>query len=659
ARNLDRALELQFKTGDSREFNLRNFAIDFATLDEVGSSDDSTYRVELLTPAQFHFAMGLSGIDFRPEMLTATLDPVSGLIDYRVVEGGSYSLSQTSYQSVIAPMIELTGMGLSQYYLFSMRFSVRMALQGGLADFARGIEYDFAADKYRPTTSRELAPLFEAIFEGAPASNENDAIYDYFVNWSTILLQVYPDYQPADPQLPFDPSLGVDQSFIFQMLLSAFENVGTELDLLAVANAFGLDERRIITHEPDDAVVRGGNPVDFFYLTGGNQTIIGSYDANAMVFDRSPQIDIYFIGKDAGDDHIYDRDLGDVDQVRFVSINSTDVKAVRDGQDLVLFYNDGANFLRVTDQFLGELNMILQDGTRLQTGVDEIVFADGVVWNRYRMSFAVVDFERAALDESDALYGSGSGDILYGGRGNDYMSGGLGGDTYIFQLGDGRDVIDDLGGFSFGRIEAGIDFLMCPGEITEDRLLLLRDGPSENLLIVILDENGVPTGDSVEIVGQFGGLRLNLALFGSAVGSSAGLDYIAPNLIEKIIFERGGLLDFETTEGDDAIYGLLNDNTLDGGAGDDFLSGRQGFDTYLYGRNYGKDVILDADFSSSLFGPKNDLLRFLDDLRWTDFDFLRDGSGDTLRMRVKDTTDELILTDFLEEIFLVGYINLI
>ncbi len=47
------------------------------------------------------------------------------------------------------------------------------------------------------------------------------------------------------------------------------------------------------------------------------------------------------------------------------------------------------------------------------------------------------------------------------------------------------------------------------------------------------------------------------------------------------------------TAGDDAIFGMLNSNTLDGGAGDDFLSGRQGDDTYVFGRGYGRDVILD------------------------------------------------------------------
>jgi hypothetical protein len=46
ARNLDRALQLQDKTGSATEFNLRNYEVDFAHLDEVGSADNSTYRVE-------------------------------------------------------------------------------------------------------------------------------------------------------------------------------------------------------------------------------------------------------------------------------------------------------------------------------------------------------------------------------------------------------------------------------------------------------------------------------------------------------------------------------------------------------------------------------------------------------------------------------------
>ncbi|WP_270934250.1 calcium-binding protein, partial [Falsiroseomonas oryzae] len=669
ARNLDRALELQFKTGDSREFNLRNYALDFDTLDEIGVSDDSTYRVELLTPGQFHFATSLAGLDFRPEMLTATLDGATGLIDYRIVEGGSYSLSEEEYQSVIDPMIEMVGLSMTQYLLAASRLAVRMALQGGLSDFARELTYDVETDKYRPTGEHELAPMFQAIFEGAPPTNDNDAVHDYFAAWALILSQVYPDYSPRDPDYIFDTKLGVDQPFVFQMLLAAYETVPVDLDLVAVANAFGIEERKIVEHRPTDTVVRGHEGANFFVLSEGAQTVIGSYDPGAQEFRRDVQADIYYVGADSGDDYIYDLDLGDTDQLRLALIDSEEVKAVRDGEDLILFYDSGTRFIRLVDQFLGELNPILDNGTRLQTGVDDIVFADGVVWNRYRMAFAVVDFDRAAMDEADAHYGSGSGDIFFSGLGNDYLSGGAGGDTYIFQPGDGHDVIDDLGNFSFGPIQAGMDFLMFRGDITEDTVRLTRDGPSENLVITILDAEGNPTGDSLELVGQFGGVRLNLGAFSELIGADDGLDFIAPNLIEKIIFEKGSTLDYATivervianakTDGDDAIYGLLNDNTLDGGRGDDFLTGREGVDTYLYGRDYGSDVVLDSDFSSSLFGPKLDILRFTDDLRWTDIAFLRDGSSDTLRLQVAGTDDQLVLTDYLEYILLVGYIHLV
>jgi hypothetical protein len=64
ARNLDRALALQHKLGEAAEFNLRAYAIDFDTLDEVGSTEDSAYRVEILTAGQFHFATSAYGVDF-------------------------------------------------------------------------------------------------------------------------------------------------------------------------------------------------------------------------------------------------------------------------------------------------------------------------------------------------------------------------------------------------------------------------------------------------------------------------------------------------------------------------------------------------------------------------------------------------------------------
>ena len=121
----------------------------------------------MLTPAQFHFATSLGGIDFRPEMLTAHLDNATGHIAYAVGPGGSANLSTdpAQYVSGIASMIDMLQPVMEQYVATSRRYAVRLAMQGGLEDFFQGIKYDVATDSYKPTTNRELAPMFEAIFE--------------------------------------------------------------------------------------------------------------------------------------------------------------------------------------------------------------------------------------------------------------------------------------------------------------------------------------------------------------------------------------------------------------------------------------------------------------------------------------------------------------
>lgn len=661
ARNLDRALELEAKTGDSREFVLRNYAVDFDKLDEVGSSDDSAYRVELLTPAQFHFAVSLGGIDFRPEMLSAKLDMETGHIAYSVNQTGRASLSQDSYVSAIKPMIEMVGVAMEQYVIASRRFAVRMAMQGGLKEFARGITYDPAADKYKPTTDRELAPLFEAIFEKMPTTNQGDAAVDYLTSWNEILWQIYPDYALKGKGNLLGGTVTIDQAFIFQMLLPAFEKGGIPLDIFEVANALSIDEKRLRLHSGTDTYVEGTEGVDFFYMTAGNQLLRGKAGS-----------DYYFVGKNSGQDSIEDIDLGDNDELRFTDVKSSQVKATREGQNLLLKVTaEGrTETILLVNQFLGELNEYTRSGKQFESGVNSIVFSDGVIWDRFRMSMEVVDKERAAGAHRDDLIGSGSADILWGGKDNDLMSGGAGGDIYIFERGDGQDVIDDRGAFSFGPVKAGLDFLRFRGDISANDLKLTRDGNSSDLLITLLDKNGNPTTDTIKMVGQLGGISLGLGLFSEVLGGSDGLDYVSPTLIERFIFDDGTSLEFTEivervlrnakTDGDDIIYGLLNANTLDGGKGKDALTGLQGSDTYIFGRGYGEDVIYDNDLSFKAFaGPQHDTLKLIDGLGWGDFDFLRDGAGDTLSMRIKGTQDKVILRDFLEEIPFIGQINLL
>ena len=658
ARNLDRALELQDKQGTARNFNLRNFEIDFENLDEVGSADDSAFRVELLTPAQLHFATSLGGVDFRPEILAATINDIDGTISYAVNDSGEASISSEEFDSGIDTVIDLLGVLMDQYLLASRSFAVRLALQGGLSSFAQGLEYNGDLDKFQATETndRQLAPLFEAIFQAAPSGY--DPAYDYLTDWNEILAYIYTDFKLDGSVNLYGTTVQIDQPWIFQMLLPAFENVGIDLDLLAVMNALGLDETWLIEHASDATDVNATGDINFFYVSEGNQTYNSSFNA-----------DHYFISKnigttdlDDGANIIVDQDAGDIDDLRFTDIMSDQVTAIRDGQDLILQIAGRDDTIRLKDQFLGELNPYLSNGEQLESGVSSIIFANGEIWDRFRMAFEVADPQAT----NDAYVGSGSADVLWGGAGNDNLEGGWGGDIYIYERGDGQDVIDDAGGFNFGPVQGGIDFLHFRGDISSSDLKLTRDGPSDDLLITLLDENGNETSDTIKIEQQFGGVALNFQAF-EAVDPGLAVDYIAPGLIERFIFADGTSIDFEEivdrvldnakTDGDDAIYGLLNGNTLDGGAGDDYLTGQSGSDIYIYGRDYGQDVVEDLDYSMKLFGDTPDTVRFIDDLRWTDFDFLRDGATDTLRMQVKGTTDQLILTDFLKEILVVGYIN--
>lgn len=648
ARNLDRALELQFRDGTAREYNLRNYQIDFSKLDPVGSSDDSTYRVEMLTPGQFHFAASLAGIDYRPELLTARIG-TDGVIAYSVNASGRASLDPNRYVSGVDVAIDALGIMMQEYVTVSRGFAVRMAFQGGLKDFAAGLVYDSAGDFYYSTSGRELAPVFEKIFAAAPRTAAGAEAW--LEGWNDILWQVYRNYRLNGSVNQTGTTVSIDQPLIFQMMLPAFQNIGIAVDLPTAMNALSIDSTRLVTHLASATAVNGTAGVDYFLLSAGNQTLKGGEGT-----------DYYFAGRNWGSDIIDDKDTGgDNDELRFTELKSTDIEAIRDGQDLILLVKNSTSQLRIKDQFLGELNELLLNGDRVDSGVNMIVFANGVVWDRFRMSMEVA----RPADTNDAYIGSGSADVLWGGRGNDVLKGGVGGDIYVFGRGDGQDVIEDGGGMAIGPIKAGIDFLNFAGGISSKDLRLVRDGASPDLKIIILDAQGRETTDTILVKGQFGGFTLILGALDTA---NLGLDgYYNFDMIERFIFDDGSSFDAKEileqvlktakTDGVDAIFGAPNANRLDGGKGDDYLSGLEGGDTYIFGRGYGRDVIDDNDFSSKLLGEQPDTLRFADDLRWSDFNFLRNASTDDLTLQVKGTSDAVVLTDFLEYYWLIGYVN--
>ena len=96
--------------------------------------------------------------------------------------------------------------------------------------------------------------------------------------------------------------------------------------------------------------------------------------------------DVYFAGGQIGQDRIVDYDDGKHDDLRLTDVNPEDVTLERDGSDLIVSFTGRTDTIRVVDQFLGELNPMLNKGGYRDSGVNQIVFGDGTIYNRFTMA---------------------------------------------------------------------------------------------------------------------------------------------------------------------------------------------------------------------------------------------------------------------------------
>ena len=289
---------------------------------------------------------------------------------------------------------------------------------------------------------------------------------------------------------------------------------------------------------------------------------------------------------------------------------------------------------------------------------------------------------------NDSLDGGDGNDILDGGAGRDSLSGGAGDDAYVFGRGYGWDSMIDNEGKSTIRFGEGI----IPGDIlveggpgsndsyvlrirgTEDRLEILNYLIGEeyrNITIEFADgSKGSIAGTDSPIRKQIGteeneylyAIALNSELHGGKgndwLNGSAGNDTLYGDEGEDWIYGADGndalyggqendLLSGEN--GDDVLYGNEGSDSLDGGdgkdildggAGRDGLSGGTGDDTYVFGRGYGWDSMIDNEGKSTI--------RFGEGI--IPGDILVEGgpgSNDSYVLRIRGTEDRLEILNYL------------
>jgi Ca2+-binding RTX toxin-like protein len=404
---------------------------------------------------------------------------------------------------------------------------------------------------------------------------------------------------------------------------------GTVWDMEAIKSQIligGDGDDQLLGFDGRDDILDGG---------AGNDTLKGGTGS-----------DTYIFGRGDGHDTIIESSSkpGDTDRIQLkAGITPDDVRL-----EHVRIFSNGwltSDDLKLTIRDTGE-TITVKNHFSNPTGnscyaIEEIVFADGTVWDMETILSRVLTGEDSndiihGFDNRDDLIVGGAGndvlmgysgndmllggegndtliggsgdDTLIGGAGNDILEGGAGSDTYRFGLGDGQDEIieGDTSGEDVLELGPGItpDDITVRWTLNGDLSVTLQDGSR-----VIVRGQAYPWSN------QRGIEQLRFA-----DGTTWDRDEIATRAIQG-------------TDGDDTIVGnRYTDDVFDGGPGDDTFQDGGGYDTYRFGIGDGQDTITDS----------SGRIEFKAGIDQNDIAFTRDGndliatiaqSGDAIRIK--------------------------
>lgn len=488
--------------------------------------------------------------------------------------------------------------------------AARIAVQSdAFASVFEGLTYSAVDNSFHATTGRLLAPTFENLLQLADAETDPTA---YLLTWKPLLDAVIGDYNRGSGLLN-------TTGFVAANIVAAFEAVSPGFSFTDAVEGLGLD--------PDQFILGAGSLAgttdhDIFYLDGSDQTAAGGAG-----------LDNYIVGDHLGHDVINDEEdpltnFGE-DVVRFTTLDPGDVRVDRDGIDLVITVIATNETLRIAGQFYGELAGPFGDRLWPDKGVVQIVFADGTVWDQNDMARAASHVDAGAT----TILGTNDNDYLDGGAGDDRLEGGNDGDVYVFGSGYGHDMIKD---FEDNAYRQSFDILNFK-DLDLDDLTFSRAADSDDLLITVTG-----TSDSLMIEGQFTTIYTGIfdtwwtgriEIFAFADGSLLSYDQVMTKVIDD-----------GKTAGADSIYGYDREDVLDGGAGDDFLSGGNENDTYIFGRGYGHDVF--ADEETNILGGEMDALVFGAGIDVEDIVFTHEGND--LIVSIVGTDDSVRLRNHFQ-----------
>ena len=355
--------------------------------------------------------------------------------------------------------------------------------------------------------------------------------------------------------------------------------------------------------------ISGTNYDDIIYAAGGddtvnaqngNDTIYGGAGNDSIDAGSGNDILIGGAGNDslngnAGNDtYIYN--LGDgfdiitdgtgTDKIKFgEGINFEDLKFTADGNNLNIYINNDKT------QGFQIYNYFYSNSYKIET----LEFSDGTIKNLSEMGLTFTQYDSSenitGTAYDDIIYGNGGNDTLNSGNGNDTLSGGTGhdslnggagDDTYIWNLNDGIDTINDSEGTN--RIKLGTGIVVGDlsfAQVGSNLRIIVKNNPSQGLII----ENYYNNND-----------RYKIGTIEFADGSEASITDLLGNLVSlpDQIIEGTADDDILTGgNGNDTINAGDGYNDITGGKGNDTLNGGYDKDTYYYNLGDGYDIISD------------------------------------------------------------------
>ncbi|BCM25597.1 calcium-binding protein [Methyloradius palustris] len=404
--------------------------------------------------------------------------------------------------------------------------------------------------------------------------------------------------------------------------------------------------------EGDDYISAFTTDAQLISGLAGNDTIFGSLGQDTLEGNAGND---YLSGGGASDTYLFN--LGDgqdtisnyddlattsIDTLKFgTGIAASDVTVGVSGDDLIL--SIGAS----TDQVILQSWNIDQKYRHQQ-----VVFADGTTWDStylsneyliaklsgddYLSPYSTDDQILKGFAGNDTIFGSLGNDTLEGGIGNDYLNGQTGSDTYIFNLGDGQDIINNYD-------DSATDSLKFGTGISESDITIGLSG--SDLILSIAN-----TTDQITIQNWGYGQDYRLDQVEFADGTSWDSAYLNDQYL-RVKLSGDDYLSLDTTDdqllkgftGNDTIYGSLGNDTLEGGIGNDYLGGQGGSDTYLFGLGDGQDTINNYDDSSTAT-TSVDTLKFGAGISTSDISFTINGSD--LILSIANTTDQITIQNW-------------